>query len=241
MEKLPFFYFKERSSLDFGLYIKEKGSYKGAKRRVERISVPGRDGDLLMDEGSYENVSIPYKLALLNDSPRSFSELSRLIKQWLILEPGYFKLWDTYDRDYYRLASYMDEINLEQKLKDYGEVDITFDCKPHKYSLNGQDTISLTGTETTLFNAEMCPSKPYIKLYGSGTLYLYINNKQYKINDVSEYVEIDSETMKCFKGSTSLDNKMVSDGFPEFVPGENVIAKNNAITQIDVIPRWRSL
>ena len=241
MEKLPFFYFKEHSSLDFGLYIKEKGSYKGAQREVTYTPVPGRDGDLMTDEGSYQNIKIPYKLELLNNSPRSFPEIARLLKQWLLLDPGYYKLWDTYDREYFRLASFTGEVNPEQKLRDYGSLDITFNCKPHKYAVSGQNTITITSSPKKIYNAEMCTSKPYLKIYGSGTLYVYINSKQFKFTDVSGYVEVDSETMECYKGSTALNNKMASDGFPELVPGENTISKTSDVTQIDIIPRWRSL
>lgn len=34
MEKLPFLVFKEHSSLDFGLLVVEKGSFKGAERDI---------------------------------------------------------------------------------------------------------------------------------------------------------------------------------------------------------------
>lgn len=240
MEKLPFFYFKEHSSLDFGLFIKEKGVYKGAARDFTYTSVAGRDGDLTIDNGRYKNVKIPYKLELVNTTPRSFVELSRLIKNWLLVDPGYFKLWDTYDREYFRLASYSGEVNLEQELRECGKLDITFNCKPFKYAFAGQQTI-VTDIAKHIYNAEAYPSKPYIKLYGSGYLQLHINGYHYYFNDVDEYIEIDSEIKECYKGTTALNNKMVSDGFPELVPGENFISKSPSVTRIEIIPRWCTL
>ena len=237
MEKLPFFYFKEHSSLDFGLYVKEKNVYKGAQRDVTYTSVPGRDGDLIIDNGRYKNVKIKYKLELLNSSPRSFAELARLIRNWLLVTPGYFKLWDTYDREYFRLASFSGEVDIEQELRDYGSLNITLNCKPFRYELSGQEMITTT-TARHIYNAQAYPSKPYIKLYGSGTLSLYLNGSYYYFTDVEDYIEIDSEIMKCYKGTTSLDNKMTSDGFPIFVPGDNYVSKNQNVTRIDIIPRW---
>lgn len=239
MEKLPFFYFKEHSSLDFGLYIKEKGVYKGAERDVSYTSVAGRSGDLITDNGRYKNVKIPYKLALLNSSPRSFTELVHLIKNWLLVEPGYFKLWDTYDREYFRLASFSDEVDIEQELRVYGELDITFNCNPYKYLTQGQTKITGTGNDH-IYNPEAYASEPYIKIYGSGTCYVYINNVQLKINNVSGYVEVDSEMRNCYKGSTALNNKMVGD-FPTLKPGDNHITTGTGVTAIEIIPRWRTI
>lgn len=239
MEKLPFFYFKEHSSLNFGLYITEKGAYKGAQRDVTYTSVAGRSGDLMTDNGRYKNIKIPYKLALLNTSPRSFSEIARLIRNWLLAEQGYFKLWDTYDREYYRLASFSSEVDIEQELRDLGKLNITFNCKPYKYLTQGQMKITGTGDDH-IYNPEEYESEPYLKVYGSGTCYIYINNAQIKINDVSGYVEIDAEMKNCYKGSTALNNKMVGD-FPTFKPGDNHITVNNNVTALEIIPRWRTI
>lgn len=238
MEKLPFFYFKEHSSLDFGLYITEKGTYKGAQRDVTYTSVAGRSGDLMTDNGRYKNLDIPYKLTLLNASPRSFSELARLIRNWLLAEQGYFKLWDTYDREYYRLASFSSEVDIEQELRDLGKLNITFNCKPFRYLLQGQEAIS--GTSIQLYNPEAYESEPYFKISGSGTCYIYINGAAVSIKDVSGYVEIDSEIKDCYKGSTPLNNKMVG-SFPTLAPGKNLITAGAGVSNIEIIPRWRTI
>lgn len=70
MEKLPFLVFKEHSSLDFGLLVVEKGSFKGAERDITYTSVAGRSGDLITDNGRYKNIKVPYKLSLLNKTER---------------------------------------------------------------------------------------------------------------------------------------------------------------------------
>lgn len=80
MEKLPFLMFREHSSLEYALLILEKSSYKGAARDVTYTSVPGRSGDLLTDNGRYKNITIPYKLSLLNTTDRSFAVLAHQIR-----------------------------------------------------------------------------------------------------------------------------------------------------------------
>lgn len=240
METLPYLYYKGTNSRYYGLYIKEKGVYKGAARDLSYISVAGHSGDLIIDNGRYKNVSIPYKLELVNTTAYAFEELSRAINKWLLSEPGYFKLWDSYDPDYYRLASYSGEVNIEQELRQCGTLDITFNCKPYKYAKSGDNSIGIE-TSAHINNPEAYSCEPYIKLYGSGNLQLHVNGKTYHFNDVDEYVEVDSESKNCYKGATDLNNKMVADGFPELVPGDNFISRNASVTRIEIIPRWRTI
>ncbi len=237
MNSFPFLVFKESSSLDFALYIVTKGSYKGASRDVSYTSVPGRNGDLVTDNGRYNNITIPYKMTLLNKTEFDFSTLARKIKNWLLSEQGYFELWDSYDKDYFRLASYDGEVDIEQELRELGSLSLNFNCKPFKYSFEGQKTNTLTA-HGSLYNAELYPSKPYFKIYGSGTVTLNINNESYVFKDIKDYIEVDSEMMNAYKDTQPLNHKMIGAKFPEFVPGVNSIAWVGNVDKIEIIPRW---
>ena len=236
MEKLPFLMFKEHSSLEYGLLITEKGSYKGAQRDITYTSVPGRSGDLMTDNGRYKNVKIPYKLALLNTTAWDFDELARLIRGWLLAEQGYFPLWDSYDGKYYRLASYTNEVDIEQELRSVGKLSLSFNCKPFKYSFEGQRTVIMDAAGA-LYNAEQYESKPYIKVVGSGTITLTINNSAVTLSSVDEYIELDSEMLNAYKGSTAANSKMAGD-FPVLIPGENNISWVGNVTRLEIVPRW---
>ena len=237
MEKLPFLMFKGQCSLDFGLLIAEKGSYKGAQRDITYTSVAGRSSDLITDNGRYKNINIPYKLSLLNTTEREFVEITHQIKGWLLAEQGYFPLWDSYDARYYRLASYSDEVDIEQELRDLGSLSLTFNCKPFKYSFEGQSVVTLTKAGT-LYNAELFPSRPYIKIVGSGTITLTINNDAFLLSGVDEYIELDSEMMNAYKGTAAANNKMTADDFPTLHPGNNAISWVGSVERLEIVPRW---
>lgn len=237
MEKLPFFMFKDHSSLEFGLLISEKGSYKGASRDISYTSVPGRSGDLITDNGRYKNIKIPYNCVLLNNTEREFVELTHQIKGWLLAEQGYFRLWDSYDKKYFRLGSYSDEVDIEQELRDLGEVKLSFNCKPFKYSFEGQQPVVFTAAGT-LYNAEFYPSAPYIKITGSGTVTLTVNNDSFTFTDIDEYIEVDSDIMNAYKGIQPQNNKMSGAAFPTLLPGSNAISWVGDITQLEIVPRW---
>ena len=203
MEKLPFLMFREHSSLEYALLISEKSSYKGAARDVTYTSVPGRSGDLLTDNGRYKNITIPYKLSLLNTTDRSFAVLAHQIKGWLLSEA----------------------------------LSLSFNCKPLKYSFEGQTPVVFTAGGS-LYNAEFFPSSPYIKITGSDTVTLTINNASFTFSDIDEYIEIDSEAMNAYKGTVAKNNKMTGAGFPTLAPGKNVIAWTGNVTRLEIVPRW---
>lgn len=237
METMPYMIFKEQCSLDLGLYITEKGSYKGASRDITYTSVPGRSGDLITDNKRYKNIKIPYKLALLNNTGREFSDIAHRIKGWLSAEAGYFRLWDSYDSKYFRFASFDGEVDIEQELRELGSLSLSFNCKPFKYSFEGQNPVTFTAAGS-LYNAEYFPSTPYIKITGSGNITLSINNASFSFADVDEYIEVDSDMMNAYKGITSQNSKMTSSSFPILYPGSNAISWTGAVSKIEIVPRW---
>lgn len=237
MENLPYFIFSDRSSLDFDLVITGKNTYKSAGRDLTFTSVPGRNGDLITDNGRYKNVEITYKTAILNRSDKDFADLAHEITAWLSAQSGYFKLYDTYDKKYYRMAAYDSDVDIEQELEALGKMTISFNCKPFKYSFEGDTSITLDGAGE-LYNAEVYSSKPYIKIYGSGNISLNINDKAYNFTGVEEYIEIDSEIMNAFKGIVPQNNKMTGLDFPKLLPGKNLISWTGNVQKIEVKPRW---
>lgn len=234
--------FKGYSSLDFGLLINKKHSYKAPARDVTFISVPGRCGDLITDNGRYKNVTIPYSLTLLKNpnTNNNFAELTHTIKEWLLSESGYFPLCDSYDPTYYRLASYSDETDIEEELKNIGTVTLNFNCKPFKYSFEGANSIIFT-SPGSISNPEYLPSSPYIKVVGSGDITLSFNNDSFLFSGVDEFIEIDSEIMNAFKGGESQNHKMKTPKFPVLKPGENNISWVGNVTQLQIVPRWCAL
>ena len=238
--KLPFFVFNGHKSLDYGLYVQKKNTYKGAKRDITVTSIPGRSGDLITDNGRYHNATITYQLALINDTPWRFEELAQLIRAWLLPKQGYIELWDTYDGAYYRLGAYTDEVNIAQELQDTGTVTLAFNCKPFKYSFDGQRDITMSSAGR-LYNAEAYPSKPYIKIIGDGSISLTVGGESFLFSNVDGYIEIDSEQMNAYKGNTAQNNKMSAGGFPVLVPGMNLIAWTGNVSHLEIVPRWCSL
>lgn len=50
---MGWFHFKGKDSRDFGILISAAPEKVRAERRVEQVTIPGRNGDLTVDEGTY--------------------------------------------------------------------------------------------------------------------------------------------------------------------------------------------
>lgn len=238
IKRLPFLYFKGRSSLDFNLMISNKSSYNAPERDVTVTSIAGRNGDLITDNGRYLNIKISYELTLIISDHRPFRELVSNIKEWLLSESRYFELWDCYDDRYYRLGAYSGGLDIEEELQAVGAFTAEFNCKPFRYSFDGQKTVSITQSKAVLLNPEPYESKPYIKINGNGDINLYINNQSFYFTQVSGYIEIDSELMCAYKGTELQNSKMKTAAFPIFSPGSNNISYSGDVTKIEIVPRW---
>jgi len=240
--KMPFLQYKGICSLDLGLYIKKggKGSYNGALRSVDFEKVPGRSGDLIMDNKRYDNITVSYDFILLEKDIRDFNEITHRVKKWLLADVGYFMLWDSYDMHHYRMGMYSGSVDISEELRGMGEFSASFNCKPFKYSFGGTERVVMT-TPGDIVNPEYIPSMPYIKIYGAGNVTLFVNNDSFYFYGVDGYIEIDSEAMNAYKGITSLNNAMKTPKFPEFMPGTNTISWEGQVEKIEIIPRWCAL
>lgn len=239
MQSLPYLYYKGVNSLDLSLMIKTKSTHVSAERDKVYVSVPGRNGDLIQDNGRHKNIVLPYTFTVVKSDYRNFADLVQAIKAWLSNDASYYIMWDSYDPRYYRYASVDGNVNITEELLEHiGSFAVNFNCKPYRYSFDGQNTISVPAAGMTIYNPEVLAAKPYIKIYGSGSISLTVNNSTITIADVDGYVELDSETMNAYKGINLLNNKMTGSAFPELVPGDNTIAFTGTVTGAEIVPRW---
>lgn len=235
--RLPYLYYKGSNSLDFNLIIKTKNTYDGAERDKTYYTVPGRNGNLIVDNGSYKNVVLPYVLTLLENDHRPLRDLAADVRDWLSSKGAYFELWDSYDPDYFRLAAVDGAVKITATKNGRAELTVNFNCKPLRYSFEGQRSVDISAQGGTLYNPEKETALPYIKIYGSGTINMSINSTSDTFTDVSGYIEIDCETMNAYKGTTLLNDKMTG-SFPTLQPGDNAITISGTVSKVEIVPRW---
>ena len=228
------------SSLDYGIQVEHPPEYQAPARDYEVIHVPGRNGDLVIDNGSYQNVNRSYQMAI-GDLRKDYTSMANVISEWLHSASGYARLEDSYEPEYYRMAMFQDEISIENIMQHAGRLTIDFNCKPQRFLKSGEELVKITG-QTILYNPTGFNSLPCITVYGNGRGVLSIGMYTITISSINGSIVLDSEIQDVYRGTVNRNADVIlNKNFPEFVPGENSIGWSGGITYVEVVPRWWTL
>jgi phage-related protein len=252
---IHWFEYNGKDSRDYGLFIKDKTAFDRPSRNIDLIPIPGRDGNLIIDNGGYQNLNVKYNMRLVvdnitGDEQADFEAFYNRAAVFLNQTADYYKLKDSYNPTFYRKACLTSAIATKQLNPLIADFDVTFSCKPYKYYLSGEEKITVdTPPPETIVNKTNATSLPLFRVYSNYTYNpqvetthrFYVNGKAYVIKNINNYVDIDSYMMNVFKGSKPKNNNYESLDFPAFKPGNNTVQISSGVSKIEIIPRWRSL
>lgn len=228
------FNFRGKDSFkDFGITVAKRPPIIKPQRTVEYIEVPGRDGALIVDDGTYKDNVIPIECGFKSrDIPIGADE----IKQWLNGGEGKLIFSNQPDRCY--LAHVSDQFDISQEMKRFGQFQVNFRCRPFSYAVdNNPITMAVPGA---VINPGNHSSEPIIQVNGSGNITLTINGTDILLRNVAGHATIDSVLKDAYKDTALKNNDMTGD-FPVLVPGENTISWTGAVASLEIIPNWRWL
>lgn len=228
------------SSKDFGIVVEHPPNYELPERNYDTYHVPGRNGDVIVDLGSYNNVDRSYEIAV-GDLDKWFPEMAMKVSAWLHSGSGYARLEDSYEASHYRLASYHESVSIENILFHGGRATIHFNCKPQRF-LKAGDKKRTFKKAGIIHNPTSFSSEPIITVYGTGSGVLVIGGYTVTISDIGSTVVINSELQDAYKGAENRNPYVtLSSNFPRLVPGDNRISFSGGITSVEVIPKWWTL
>ena len=216
------FTFNGHNSREYGLFIESFPNEQGGQKILDTVQIPGRTGSLTIDTGAISNVRKSYSVMFKGSTANM-----RAIRQWLAMSEGYCRLEDTYDPDVYRKARVVNLPTFENHINRYGRGTIEFDCDPRRFLLEGEREI--VGN----IQNDWMPSKPIIKVAGSGTVTI---NAQVITISTSTPFEIDCENMECHSGSVSYAQYVSMTEFPELIHGNNTISTSGVT--VSVVPNF---
>lgn len=230
---INFIVFNGKKLKDYGVFISGEAVFDAPKRDTTSVTVPGRNGELTLDNGRYENITIKYPAFIV----RSFKERISELRNFVLSQSGYQRLEDTYHPDEFRLAKWESDFSVKpDEALLAGEFDLKFNCYPQRFLKSGENAIEITSA-TTIINEQMTTALPLIRAYGTGTF--TINGVTAQITSASSYTDIDCDLQECFKDTlaTNCNGNVVLTTFPELKPGENTISMSG-ITKLEITPRW---
>lgn len=235
------FSFNGKSLFDFGVIVTNSPEWVVPQRDVTSVSIPGRSGDLIIDNGRYNNLSISYAVSTIPAFMKStLYETINSLKDWLLTNDTYCKLTDTYNPGYYRLARVSNINNIVNDIASVGSTTIIFDCKPYLYRNDGEQLIQATSTNFIIKNPEHCESEPYFKIFGSGDITVSVGEYSFILANVTDYLEVDCEMQDCFRNYTNC-NKQFQGVFPKLLWGNNNVIINGNVNKIQYKGRFRRI
>ena len=220
-----------------GIYVDASQSYNKPARSASTFNIPGRNGALVLDNGTFDNVLIPYPCYIKNGFNTAFSALVNKLGNM----KGYQRIECSDDPTHYREGRVvLPQTPDVHDLNTAGFFTLSFDCKPQRFLLSGETRTRLQASGT-INNPTNNYARPTLEVYGSGSF--SINDVSITVENNTVYTIIDSELQECFYNTTSKNNDVSFSGndFPLLKPGNNVITFGSGITDLYITPHWWEL
>ena len=227
---MAWFNFLDKNCNDFGIVVEKYPSLFIPVKSFEKVNIAGND-KAEYREGTYEPITLSIECYLKDRSPQKIRDISK----WLNSKSE-GKLILGNDPNFYYNARIINAIPINKVINLFGRFIIQFECEPFVYSLE-EEVITIT-SNTEIENKGITVSKPIYKVYGSGAT-LKVNNKEFNIYSINDYIEIDTELMECYKENISM-NTNVKGNYTDLwlKEGKNTIEINGA-SKVEITPKWR--
>ena len=243
-------------SSSYSIYVLDCNDDDAAEPDYEYVSIPGRNGDLTLWNKRYKNKMITYKCLCTQNAMTNVPAFYEAI----LASPGYVRLEDTLHSTYFKRGVF--EGAAAPGYADGGKTarfDLTFNCKPQKWLLSGEEEISITSSGVNITNPTNFPAYPLLMFKGYGSVYIteYYNTAHthlytFSITDSgitpstqNKQIRYDSDIFdawEVYSGDnfnqyvTSLSSKM------QLTVGKTRFTTSSSSTlKISLIPRWWTL
>jgi len=227
-------YFNHKDLSDFGVFIANAGVYNSPARGYDKVSVPGRNGDVIFEKERFENIEHTYPAVIYKDFDVTFDAL----KAYLLSCEGYAELQDSFHPEEYYVATFVGIDNIKvPRDHSIGSFELTFDRKPQKFLVEGKQTQTFNAFPVTMLNPTPFYAYPLIRLYGSGTLTM--GDVELVLSTSASYVDIDCDLQEALQAGENLNITLTDGKFPRLAKGLNTI--NWTGSKIEITPRWYTI
>lgn len=220
---IPYFIWNNVNSIDKNIIVNELPPVITASKRIEEKEIPGRNGKLYIDDGAYDTFVYQIKCTLKPGT--DIREISRWLK-------GTGKLILSLEEDKYYEGIIKNSIDFSRTSHVFYEFPIEFELQPFAYSIKEFEH-NFTKASTIFITQSTANIYPYIKVEGTGKVTITINNKSQIINNLDEYIELNSELEEAYKGTKNENSNVLGD-FLKLEPGENKIEWLGEISNLKI-------
>ena len=117
------FTINNKTNKDFNFKVKSSNHLLRPKKRLEFISIPGRTGDLILDDNSRENFNLIIE-GYIDARKTNLKILTEQLDWWLNSSKGYQSI--TFDDGTVLKGILISEIDINEVVKNFGELTLEF-------------------------------------------------------------------------------------------------------------------
>ena len=117
------FTINNKTNKDFNFKVKSSNHLLKPRKKLEFISIPGRTGDLILDEGARENFTLIVE-GYIDARETNLKTLCDSLDNWLNSTTGYQTI--TFDDGTVLKAVLISEIDVNEIVKNFGELTLEF-------------------------------------------------------------------------------------------------------------------
>jgi len=234
-----YFTYAGRSSRDFGILVdKAVGIWDSPDRDCSSVEIPGRNGELTIDNGRWKNVPGRYECGIGVNFQTHFEDF----RAFFAKIRGYNRLEDSWHSEEFRLARPSGNLSAELfKNGLTGEFAVEFSVMPQRFLKSGENSRSLSTGTNTIYNPTQYDAAPVLTVTGSGTI--QIGSESMIVSTHSGQMVIDLETGDAYSATGHVNyNQFLtySGNIPSLVPGNNNIVIPSGMTAT-IKPKWWTL
>ena len=231
------FYLDGINARSAGIQLQAPIEFSEAVPVAKAQTIPGRNGDLIWETGSYENRSGSAScFCLQNDVEKAISSAGR----FLMGKKGYRRLETSDDPDHYWMARVENSPQIAMRLRTLAPFEIGLDCKPQRFVKAGENAVVFT-SNGSLFNQYGQIALPFITLYGQGAGRLTIGDCVVEVKTLDGVLYLDSDTQNAYNNNGNQNLNINAPVFPVLGDGEIHVAFSGGIERVEIIPRWWEL
>jgi phage-related protein len=223
-----------RDLIEFGTMFDGANWWRIPEKRVQEVTVPGRSGNLIIEEDAFDNITIPMSFYIHKDFQRNYSALVN----YLMTLTGYQRIESTEEPNVYRMGIISDRIEPNMgAFNRSGRFTISINFKPQKWLKSGETGITVA-SGAVLINPTGHKALPLIRVTGTGTI--SIGSVTATLSANTGICFLDSEISDAYQTDGTNRNKdltLSGSEFPSLGAGENRIAVTGFDT-CEIIPRW---
>ena len=253
------FWLDDVCSADLGIVVQGFPTFSTAEPRATLYSIPGRNGDLCVWDGSYENISAEIKCYIANTS--DVETALAATNGWLNYG-AYKKFVISSELGRYRLARVTNAAEIAIRMGALAPFSVKLNCKPQRFY--DDDTPRVFGNSGKITNPTVFDAKPLLRCHWAngaqkgGNEFLTITNEKGTCRiglgllaqvPIPDYIDVDLDSLSAVT-SNGYNVPLSFEGVhPVFCPGDTEFASSNSLAspnmewfgQIDVYPRWWTL